>query len=168
MNESTATTAADFHFSRMEGELVTLPSTGRKVRIKAVKPAELLRLGDIPDVLADLVISFLYGAISEEQYTEFFSPKEKREQAIALIESLRIVCTCSLLDPMISDEEGFSTDTIIIDDLEDSEQRFIFDLAMMGATSLRSFRKEQEAALAVVANDNTDGNNSITDSEGEG
>jgi len=155
--DKTATTAAEFHANRLEGELITLPSTGRTVRMKAVKPAELLHLGEIPDVLAELVIGFLYGNITEEQYKDFFSPAEKKEKAIALIDSLRIVCTCALIEPIIGTLAESGENVITIDDLEDTEQRLIFDLAMLGASSLRDFRQEQEAALAVVANEQDTG-----------
>ncbi len=149
--DKTATTAATFHANRLEGELITLPSTGRTVRMKAVKPAELLRLGEIPDVLAELVIGFLYGNITEEEYKKFFSPAEKKEKAIDLIDSLRIVCTCALIEPIVGTLAESGENVITIDDLEDTEQRLIFDLAMLGASSLRDFRQEQEAALATVA-----------------
>lgn len=155
--DKTATTAAEFHANRLEGELITLPSTGRTVRMKAVKPAELLHLGEIPDVLAELVIGFLYGNITEEQYKDFFSPAEKKEKAIDLIDSLRIVCTCALIEPIIGTLAESGENVITIDDLEDTEQRLIFDLAMLGASSLRDFRQEQEAALAVVANEQDTG-----------
>ncbi len=148
-----ATSAADFHNDRVEGEVILLPSTGRYVRIMAVKPAELLRLGEIPDVLAELVIGFLYGNITEDDYKEFFSPADKKEKALDLIESLRIVCTCALLEPTIGEVLNIDENVILIDDLEDSEQRLIFDLAMLGASSLRDFRKEQEATLATVADE---------------
>lgn len=156
MNKA-ATTAAEFHSQRLEGEIVTLPSTGRLVRMKAVKPAELLRLGGVPDILAELVIGFLYGHITEEQYKDFFSPAEKIEQALDLIESLRIVCTCALIEPEIQEVPDVDNGIITIDDLEDTEQRLIFDLAMLGASSLHSFCKEQEAALEALANEQDHG-----------
>lgn len=152
-----ATNAASFHTSRLEGELVTLPSTGRTVRMRAVKPAEMLKLGEIPDILAELVIGFLYGHITEEQYKDFFSPSEKKQKALDLIESFRIVCTCALIEPMIQEVADVDNEIITIDDLEDTEQRLIFDLAMLGASSLHSFCKEQEAALEALANEQDNG-----------
>ena len=148
---TTATSAAEFRAHREEGELITLPPTGRVVRMKAVKPAELLALGDIPEPLAELVISFLYGSLTEEQYADFFSPKEKREQAIDLIESLRVVATCAMLEPQIVPDASADPACVEIDDLEDSELRYIFDLAMMGASHLTEFRLEQEAPVEPVA-----------------
>lgn len=161
------TPAAEFR-ARLEGEVVTLPPTGRVVRIKAVKPAELLRLGDIPDVLADLVIKFLYGSLTNEEYDAFFSPKEKKEQALQMIDSLRIVCACALINPVISDTPIYEGDEIHIDDLEDVEQRFIFDLAMLGASSLRDFREKQEATLESVVDEQDPGPETVEPDSGEG
>ena len=151
MTIAEVTSAAEFHEHRLEGEIVTLPPTGRVVRMKAVKPAELLALGDIPEPLADLVIAFLYGSLSEDQYQNFFSPKEKREHAADLIKSLALVATCALLEPKIVEDSKLEMKGIEIDDLEDSELRYIFDLAMMGASHLKDFRLEQEAPVEPVA-----------------
>jgi hypothetical protein len=119
--------------------------------MKAVKPAELLALGDIPEPLADLVISFLYGSITDEQYEKFFSPKEKREQALDLINSLNIVAKCAVIEPAIVEDASADPSVIETADLEDSELRYIFDLAMLGASHLREFRLKQEAPMESVA-----------------
>ena len=150
MTTAEVTSAAEFHEHRLEGEIVTLPPTGRIVRMRAVKPAQLLALGDIPEPLADLVIAFLYGSLDEDQYQNFFSPKEKREQAIEMIKSLEIVATCALLEPKVVEDSKLEMKGIEIEDLEDSELRYIFDLAMMGASHLREFRLEQEAPVEPV------------------
>ena len=150
MTTAEVTSAAEFHEHRLEGEIVTLPPTGRIVRMRAVKPAQLLALGDIPEPLADLVIAFLYGSLDEDQYQNFFSPKEKREQAIEMIKSLEIVATCALLEPKVVEDSKLEMKGIEIEDLEDSELRYIFDLAMMGASHLREFRLEQEAPVELV------------------
>ena len=145
------TSAAEFRAHRLEGEVITLPPTGRKVRMRAVKPAELLALGDIPEPLADLVIKFLYGSLTDGEYKDFFSPKEKREQALDMIASLGIVARCAVIDPHIVASIHEDPDGVELEDLDDSELRYIFDLAMMGAASLRDFRLEQEIALEPVA-----------------
>lgn len=146
------TTAADFRTARLEGEVVTLPSTGRKIRMRAVKPAELLALGDIPEPLADLVIAFLYGSLDEEDYKKFFSPAERREQALDLIKSLNIVAQAAVIEPrVVGPGESVGPEEIEAEDLEDSELRWIFDLAMMGAANLRNFRLQQETPVEPVA-----------------
>jgi hypothetical protein len=109
----------------------------------------LLKLGEIPDVLSTLVVKLLYGQISEAEYRDFFTETEKRERALEMAESLRIVCTAALLEPRIV-ENPEADDEISIDDLEDSEQRIIFDLAMLEASALTRFRERQEELVGAM------------------
>jgi hypothetical protein len=117
--------------------------------MRTVKPSVLLEHGQIPDPLTDLVIKIMYGTITPQQYREFFDVTERRDHAIELAKSLRIVCTAALLDPVIVDDPQADNE-IHIDDLEDGEQRYIFDLALLEATRLSKFRHEQETALEPV------------------
>ena len=144
------TSAAEFRRVREQGEVITIPQTGRVVRMRVVKPAALLRLGTIPDPLSDLVIHILYGKVTHAEYESFFELKERKEQAVDLADSLRVVCTAALIEPRIVDEPQ-ADDEIHIDDLEDSEQRFIFDLAMLEATGLSRFRQRQASDVEPVA-----------------
>lgn len=144
------TPAAEFRRVRTQGEKITIPSTGRIVRMRTVKPAYLLRLGKIPDPLAELVIRLLYGQLTNEQYQAFFDLQERKEHAVDLAESLRVVCTAALIDPVIVDEPQAGNE-IHIDDLEDGEQRYIFDLALLEATALSRFRQQQAANVDVVS-----------------
>lgn len=149
------TLASEFRRVREQGEIITLPTTGRRVRMRTVKPSVLLEYGKIPDPLTDLVIKIMYGTITPQQYREFFDITERKEHALDLARSLCIVCKAALLDPrIVSDEEidgvVCADDEILIDDLEDGEQRYIFDLALLEATRLSRFRREQEAALEPV------------------
>jgi hypothetical protein len=145
----TVTPASEFRRGREAGEIITLAPTGRVVRMRTVKPAHLLRLGTIPDVLTELVIKVLYGKITDAEYREFFTLQERKEAVIDLAESLRVVCTAALLEPRIV-ENPQADDEISIDDLEDSEQRIIFDLAMLEASSLSRFRQRQEELMEPV------------------
>lgn len=144
------TPAAEFRRMREQGETVTIAPTGRRVRMRTVKPATLLREGHIPDMLAELVIGILYGKITEEQYQAFFSLNERKEHALELAESLRVVCAAALLEPRVV-EDPQADDEIHIDDLEQGEQRFIFDLAFLEASGLRRFRHLQETDVEPVA-----------------
>lgn len=148
--ELTVTPAAAFRRGREQGELVRLTVTGRVVRMRTVKPSHLLQLGTIPDVLADLVARVMYGKLSNEEYNAFFDVSERKEHALALAESLRVVCTAALLEPRIVGEPQ-ADDEIAIDDLEDNEQRFIFDLALLEATALSRFCARQAADVELVA-----------------
>lgn len=143
------TPAAEFRRVRTQGEKITISTTGRIVRMRVVKPSSLLRLGKIPDPLAELVIKLLYGQLTNEQYQAFFDIAERKEHAADLAESLRVVCTAALVYPVIVDDPQ-SDDEIHIDDLEDSEQRYIFDLALLEATALSRFRQRQETDVDAV------------------
>jgi hypothetical protein len=138
----TPTPAAEFRRIRERGEIIPLPTTGRVVRMRIVKPSALLKLGKIPDPLTELVIKILYGQVSPEQYAQFFELADRREHAEDLAESFRVVCTAALIEPKVVDNPQ-ADDEIHIDDLEDSEQRYIFDLALLEATGLSRFCKRQ-------------------------
>jgi len=150
MEDAAVTPASEFRRVREQGELVTLPITGRTVRIRTVKPAALLRLGKIPDPLSELAMRVMFGPMSQKEYNKFFGPQERREHALEVTESLRIVCTAALIEPRIVDNPQ-ADDEISIDDLEDVEQRFIFDLALLTAYELSRFRHQQTAGLEPVA-----------------
>lgn len=143
------TPASEFRRVREQGERITIPSTGRVVRMRVVKPAYLLRLGKIPDPLAELVMGILYGTLKAGDWQKFFALPERREQTIDMLESLRVVCTAALVHPCVVDEPS-ADDEIHIDDLEDGEQRYIFDLALREATGLSRFRAQQESNLDAV------------------
>lgn len=149
MDDMSVTSAAEFRRMREQGEVITLPITNRRVRMRTVKPAELLRLGKIPDPLTELVMKVLFGPLSQDEYNAFFSLSERADHALAVTESLRVVCTAALLEPRIVDDPQ-AEDEIHIDDLEDIEQRFIFDLAMMAASELSRFRTRQAADVGPV------------------
>lgn len=149
--EPAPTPAAEFRRVREQGETITLPTTKRVVQMRTVKPAALLRLGKIPDPLSELVMRILYGQMSSEEYKAFFALPERKEQALELSESLRVVCTAALIHPRLVDEPG--DDEIHIDDLEDSEQRYIFDLALLEASELRRFRRRQAQDVGDVADE---------------
>jgi hypothetical protein len=148
------TPAFEFRSVRERGEKITIKSTGRIVRMRTVKPAYLLRLGKIPDPLSELVMGILYGKITSAQYEAFFDIAERKENAVELTESLRIVCTAALVEPRIVDDPQADNE-IHIDDLEDREQRYIFDLALLEATDLSRFRRQQETDVEPVSQSET-------------
>lgn len=143
------TPASEFRRAREQGEKITLP-TGRIVLMRTVKPSLLLKLGKIPDFLSELVIQILYGKITNEQYQAHFAPNERKEHAIEMAESLRVVCMGALIYPRVV-EDPQADDEIHIDDLQDNEQRFIFDLALLEASDLSRFRERQEANVEPVS-----------------
>jgi len=146
-----ATPASEFRKGREVGEVVTLPSTNRKVRMRTVKMDRLLELGDIPDVLSNLVVESLYGEMTNEKYRQFFTLVERKEHALEMTRALKIVCTAALIEPKIVDDPQ-ADDDISIDDLEYTERRVIFDLALLEASGLSRFRQRQEEDLESMDN----------------
>lgn len=125
---------------REEGVLQRMPS-GRVIRMRNVTPDRLLRLGQIPDVLAAVALKGLYGQLRQDDLQEFIASKENVEDAIKMAESLRVVCTAALIYPRIVDEPQ-AEDEIHIDDLPVYDRNWIFMLAFQEADALRSFRFE--------------------------
>lgn len=134
---------------REQGVLQELPS-GIVVRMRPVKPAHLLRLGKIPDVLTPLVLKVLYGQAQQRDFNDFLSLREQRDEALAVVESVRVVCTAALVEPRIVDDPQ-ADDEIHIDDLDAADQAWIFNLAFLEAKELRSFRRGQAPDVEPMA-----------------
>src|SRR5690606_8854315 len=102
-----------------------------------------------------IAMRLLYGQMTTEQYDAYFDAVERKEQAAEMAESLRVVCTAALLYPRIVDDPS-ADDEIHIDDLEDGEQRVIFDLALVEASALSRFRERQAQPVEPVAQQQSD------------
>ena len=147
-DEPEVTPAAAFRRVRERGVVVRLPS-GRRVRMRNVQPSHLLKLGRIPDVLTPLVLKILYGKAQQDDFDNFFTLREQVDEALGVIESMRIVCTAALLEPRIV-EEAVGEDEIQFEDLSDTEKTWIFNLAFLEAEGLSSFRDGQAADVGLV------------------
>jgi hypothetical protein len=143
------TPASAFRQVREKGELITCPTTDRTVIMRTVTPEHLLALGDIPEILADLAIKILYGAISEKEYSEFHEIGERAERALDYAKSLKVVLMAALIYPLIVDNPESDAE-ITFDDLERGEKRWFFDLALIDASRLTLFRMQQEGNVETV------------------
>jgi hypothetical protein len=153
------TPAAEFRAMRERGILHKLPS-GRIVRLRNVRPDQLLRVGKIPDVLAALALKHLYGKLSDEEFWAFLDPKEAVDDALAVIDSLRVICTAALLEPRIV-EPPTGENEIGFDDLDLADQRAIYNLAFLESNALIRFRMQPERDVAAVAEQPGDGEPSV-------
>lgn len=144
----TVTPAAEFRAVRERGVIVPLPS-GRVVRMRSVRPDQLLKLGHIPDVLATLALKHMYGKLSDTEFYAFTDVRDAIPDALAVVESLRVVCTAALIEPRIV-ETPQADDEIAIDDLTLRDRQHIFDLAFSEVSALASFRDEPDTAVAAV------------------
>lgn len=151
MDTLPATSGAQWRKNREEGELVQLPYSGNIVRIRTVRPDSLLRLGKIPQVLSAFVLDLIYDRGDDNQFENFLTTPEDQAEAIAMLESLRIVCTAGLIYPKIV-EDPVADDEISIDDMDLGDRSFIFRLVFAPAEALQRFRPGSVSDVAVVAN----------------
>ena len=137
---------------RERGVLQTLPS-GRVVRLRTVTPDRLLRAGKVPDILTPLVIKMIYEEVANEELDAFLAAKTKIADALATVESLRVVCEAGLLDPRVVDAStgsALADDEISIDDLTLAERGWIFKLVFQSTEVLQRFRLGQAPDVDAV------------------
>lgn len=124
---------------RKEGVEQTIPATGRVLRLRTVEPYQLLKEGNIPDILTSLVVKGVYEDLSDEELRRFLAAtRERVEDAIAYMESLDLIARKAIAD---------DTD---ISDLSVAEKRWIFRLVLAPAELLATFRYEPGAVVEPV------------------
>jgi hypothetical protein len=144
------TPAKEMRWLREEGAFVRLPVSGWVVKVRTVTPDRLLRLGNMPDVLTSFVVNMVYGKLDRNAVFDFLAPKERAEEAAAMLESLRVVCEASLVHPRLV-LEPVADDEISIDDLEVADRGWIFRLAFAPADALLPFRHEPPPVVDSLA-----------------
>ena len=155
MDELHPTLGVEWRKLREEGVPVRLPVSGRVVRLRTVRPDQLLRRGKIPDVLTSLVVKMIYGKSTDADFAAFVEPREAAEEALEMMESLRVVCEAGLLEPrMVHDPQA--DDEISIDDLEYPDRTYIFRLVFAPVEALARFRVKQKATVEPVADEQGD------------
>jgi len=145
------TTAAEWKKPRQEGELVTLPS-GNRARLR---PADLMRMiegGSIPDLLSGVAAKAIWA---EQDPDEIGGSVELAKQYDEL---LNIVLPAIFVEPKVAtNDREPADDEIAIEDIELADRTMAFNLSIMGASSMRKFREQQEKSMATVSNGNEDG-----------
>jgi hypothetical protein len=145
------TSGSQWRKNREEGELIQLPYSGYLVRIRTVRPDALLRLGKIPQVLTTLMLDLIYDRGEDDQFEKFLTTPEDQQEAINMLDSLKIVCTAGLISPKIVDEP-VGDDEITIEDMDLGDRSFIFRLVFAPAEALSRFRPGSPADVDVVSN----------------
>lgn len=133
---------------REQGVLLQIQS-GRRVLMRNVTPDALLKLGKIPDILTPLVLKMVYEGVETEEITAFWAPRERVDETLEMLESLRVVCTAALIYPRIVDNPQ-AEDEIAIEDLSLAERGSIFHLALQPAELLQRFRVQPQTDVEPV------------------
>jgi len=125
---------------RERGIEQVLPMTERKVRIRTVECATVLRSGNFPDILTPLVIKGVYQELTDDMIVKFLeTEREGVEESIKFLDAVDFIVQSSIAD-----------DTKV-SDLTSSERRWVFRLAMGPAELLITFRYESEDDVELVA-----------------
>lgn len=126
---------------RKNGVDQVLISTERPIRLRAVEPADLLREGDLPDILTPLVVKSVYQDLSSADINAFLEkgPTDK-EGALAFLKAIDFVCSKAI----------HPDDPTKVEDLVLSEKRWIFRLVLGPAEHLVLFRYEPDQDVEPV------------------
>jgi hypothetical protein len=163
MDKLPVTSGLEWRRNREEGELVQLPYSGKIIRLRTVRPDQLLRLGKIPNPLAALMVDIIYGNVDSDRMSNFLDVQEGVESAMDLIESLRVVCTAAFVEPKIVDNPTKDNE-ISFDDLELSDRSYVFRLTFVSAEALKTFRYKPPSDVEVASNGAADPQPSIVTS----
>lgn len=126
----------DFRELRVHGKVATLQSSGRVVRWRPVHLARMLKAGKIPDRLTALVVSLVYGGEAEKD------TRSDQEKAIEWQDYLDWIATCTLMEPVVSDDPS-ATNAILPEDLFHEELLELDRMARFPLDAVRPFRGEQ-------------------------
>lgn len=136
---------------REQGVVLPFPS-GNNYRVRVVGAANLLRRGNLPNVLLSFVTDAIYHGVTAEKIDTFMTLQDKEQYAKEFLDSLQICCEEVFLEPRIV-EKPTKDDEISIADLHLQDQAWAFDLAFGFARELRPFRPESTADVGSVPGD---------------
>lgn len=126
---------------RETGVVLPFPS-GSNYRVRVVGAANMLRRGNLPNVLLTFVTDAIYHGVTADKIDKFMTLQEKEEHATEFLDSLKACCEEVFLEPRIVDNPQ-ADDEISIADLHLQDQAWAFDLAFGFARELRPFRPQQ-------------------------
>lgn len=147
--ELLVTTGAQLRRVREQGIVLTFPS-GNNYRVTLPSPGTLLRRGHLPNPLLSFVVDAFYNGVTASKYEAFVAPKERQEDALAMLDSLKTVCQAMFMEPKIVDEPQADNE-ISSDDLPIVDQEWALRLLFAPVSEVLPFRGEQEADVERVS-----------------
>ena len=145
------TTAAEWKKPRNEGVLVPLPS-GNYARLFPTDLMKMVKAGMIPDELSPIAAKAVWAEQDPEKIGESL------ELAKQYDELLDVIIPAIFAEPKVAlAGQEPKEDEISIEDIELSDRTAALNLAIMGASSMRKFREQQEKLMATVHDGNKDG-----------
>jgi hypothetical protein len=117
-----------------------LPFSERKVRLRTVQPADLLRSGECPDILTPLMLRSIYEDLTDQELRAWLEkPLEGIEEALKYADMLDNIA-----------KHGIADNTKVTS-LTASEKKWIFRFVLGPAEMLVSFRYQPPTNVATVA-----------------
>lgn len=134
------TPATELRRLREEGVVLGFPS-GNHYRITLPGIDGMLARGDMPNPLLTFVVDAFYNGTTQDKYNAFFAPKEQQEDALALFQSLKVICQAMFLEPRVVDViEG--DDEVTIADIPLGDRQWAFRLLFAPVEEVYPFRGE--------------------------
>lgn len=133
---------------REKGIVLAFPS-GNYYRVRNPTAAGLLRRGNLPNVLLTFVIDAFYNGGTQEKVDKFLSAQEKEENALALMDSFRVICEEMFMEPRVVDAPKADNEVMMMD-IPLVDQLWAFNLTFVPAEELYPFRPQSQSDVGSV------------------
>lgn len=143
-----ATSGVALRSLREKGVVLTFPS-GNNYRVCLPGADGMLGRGNMPNPLLSFVVDAFYNGPSQAKWDAFLSPKDKEEDALALLASLKVVCEAMFMEPRVVDEPS-APDECSIDDVPMADRIWAFRLLFAPVNEVQPFRSESQTHVASV------------------
>lgn len=134
---------------------IQLPS-GNYMRLKKVGLQTLVKIGIMPNSLMEIVTKTVDkgtgkdGGLSDEQLAEMASDPKKVAELAGFMDSM--VCFVAQepeVHPVLGGVER-DPNLLYVDEIDEEDKAFIFQVVTGGTTDVEQFRKEQSASMAAI------------------
>lgn len=147
----TATNAKEWRKAREQGIEITLPVSGHVASIRPIEVDFFLRVGHIPDALADTVNKLVKG----DSVVMENPPTEELEKSKEFCEFLNELVHYAFVSPKVADPKSgedriLTDDEITVDDIPFADKVVVYRFFCRPANVLRRFRDQQAESVAPV------------------
>lgn len=140
--------------------VVTLPTSGLNVRIRAFDMTILTVLGRIPDGLTPIVNRVIDETLSGSTKSHIMgeiAKLDRVERYQRTMEVAAMACRFALVEPRIVDHPDVDNNEISLDMLHPNDCMYIYNFLGVPAHKLESFRDEQARNVATVSDESATG-----------
>lgn len=135
--ELRVTPASEWRKPRLEGVLIELPNSGWVVKVRPVNVDTFIRVGHVPDALTVLVGKLTGGEGELNKMTN--------DDYLKLLDTYNAYAITCFVEPRVVEADVEPGEgEISVDDISDQDKQFLFQFLGSPASTLASFRPEQE------------------------